>query len=147
MPGDELDNLSAGLLQRVGGMCRRSFDDQEDVFRCRRHLAEIGLANVEATQETVLGIDVTKFTGNDCLSLVGGASYTAGHPLARLMRDVQAGRFMQPGAYVDAVDFLSAQALGIERDNNYMNAWAKRSGNDGTSMDTAGSPRSASTSR
>nr|3M9V_A Chain A, FAD-dependent oxidoreductase [Actinomadura kijaniata] len=84
---------------------------------------------------------------SDCLSLVGGASYTAGHPLARLLRDVQAGRFMQPYAYVDAVDFLSAQALGIERDNNYMSTWAKRSGGNGKSADAAGPRRPTPTSR
>lgn len=64
---------------------------------------------------------------NDCLTLVGGASFSAGHPLARLYRDVRAGGFMQPYGYVDGVDFLSAQALGIERDNNYMSTWADRS--------------------
>lgn len=84
---------------------------------------------------------------HDCLTVVGGASYTAGHPLSRLVRDVQAGRFMQPGAYLDAVDFLSAQALGIEQDNNYMSTWAKRSESNGKPVKAAGSPRSTSTSR
>jgi alkylation response protein AidB-like acyl-CoA dehydrogenase len=66
---------------------------------------------------------------NDCLTLIGGASYTAAHPLARLYRDIRAGGFMNPYTYVDAVDFLSAQALGIERDNNYMSTWAIRASN------------------
>ncbi|MFC4587107.1 acyl-CoA dehydrogenase family protein [Sphaerisporangium corydalis] len=57
---------------------------------------------------------------NDCLTVVGGAAYGAAHPLSRLYRDVSAGWFMQPYTYVDAVDFLSGQALGIDRDNNYL---------------------------
>lgn len=57
---------------------------------------------------------------NDCLTVVGGAAYGAAHPLSRLYRDVRAGWFMQPYTYIDAVDFLSSQALGIDRDNDYM---------------------------
>ncbi|KAA9377595.1 acyl-CoA dehydrogenase [Microbispora cellulosiformans] len=57
---------------------------------------------------------------NDCLTLAGGAAYSADHPLARLSRDVRAGWFMQPYTYVDGVDYLSGQALGLERDNDYM---------------------------
>lgn len=57
---------------------------------------------------------------HDCLTVVGGAAYVAAHPLSRLYRDVRAGWFMQPYTYVDAVDFLSSQALGIDRDNDYM---------------------------
>ncbi|MDH2428954.1 acyl-CoA/acyl-ACP dehydrogenase [Sphaerisporangium sp. TRM90804] len=57
---------------------------------------------------------------NDCLTVVGGAAYGAAHPLSRLYRDVRAGWFMQPYTYIDAVDFLSGQALGIDRDNNYL---------------------------
>ncbi|MGH3939762.1 MAG: acyl-CoA dehydrogenase family protein [Pseudonocardiaceae bacterium] len=52
----------------------------------------------------------------DCLTLVGGASYTGGHPLARLYRDVRAGGFMHPYTYPDAVDFLSAQALALDHE-------------------------------
>ncbi len=81
---------------------------------------------------------------NDCLTLIGGASYTAAHPLARLYRDVRAGAFMNPYTYVDAVDFLSAQALGIDRDNNYMSAWAIQARNNGHA---ASVPNSASVSR
>ncbi|GAA4482274.1 acyl-CoA dehydrogenase family protein [Actinoallomurus oryzae] len=81
---------------------------------------------------------------NDCLTLVGGASYTAAHPLARLYRDVRAGGFMQPYTYVDGVDFLSAQALDIERDNNYMSTWAARSQKTGNAK---GVPQSTEMSR
>ncbi|MFX0579417.1 acyl-CoA dehydrogenase family protein [Nocardia nepalensis] len=63
---------------------------------------------------------------DDCLTVVGGATYTEGHPLARLYRDVRAGRFMQPYTYADGVDYLSAQVLGLERDNNYVSLRATR---------------------
>lgn len=61
-----------------------------------------------------------------CVTVVGGATYTAGHPLARMSRDVRAGRFMQPYTYVDGVDYLSAQALSLEHDNNYVSVRATR---------------------
>ncbi|MFB6555095.1 acyl-CoA dehydrogenase family protein [Streptomyces sp. NPDC056405] len=50
----------------------------------------------------------------DCMTLVGGASFTAHHPLSRHYRDVRAGWFMQPFTYADAVDHLSAYALGTD---------------------------------
>ncbi|MEU8270663.1 acyl-CoA dehydrogenase family protein [Sphaerisporangium sp. NPDC049002] len=63
---------------------------------------------------------LAKSVVDDCLTVIGGAAYGAAHPLSRLYRDVCAGWFMQPYTYVDAVDFLSSQSLGIDRDNNYM---------------------------
>lgn len=63
---------------------------------------------------------------NDCLTMAGGVAYSADHPLALLSRDVRAGWFMQPYSYVDAVDYLSGQALGIDRDNDYMSVRAMR---------------------
>ncbi|QKW37566.1 acyl-CoA/acyl-ACP dehydrogenase [Actinomadura sp. NAK00032] len=77
---------------------------------------------------------------SDCLTLVGGAAYTASHELGRLYRDVRAGGFMQPYTYVDGVDFLSAQALGIDRDNNYMSTWAARPGRNGGAGDAEVAP-------
>lgn len=49
----------------------------------------------------------------DCLTLVGGASYTADAQLSRMYRDVRAGSFMHPFTYADAVDYLSRQALEL----------------------------------
>jgi alkylation response protein AidB-like acyl-CoA dehydrogenase len=63
---------------------------------------------------------------DQCLTLTGGAGYSAGHLLSRLYRDVRAGGFMQPYGYIDGVDFLSAQALGLEQDNDYMSVRAAR---------------------
>ncbi|MEV7231876.1 acyl-CoA dehydrogenase family protein [Polymorphospora sp. NPDC051019] len=63
---------------------------------------------------------------DDCLTLVGGSAYTADHTLARLYRDVRAGGFMQPYSYIDGVEYLSGQALGVERDNDYMSVRALR---------------------
>ncbi|MFE5678944.1 acyl-CoA dehydrogenase family protein [Streptomyces erythrochromogenes] len=50
----------------------------------------------------------------DSMTLMGGASFTTGHPLSRHYRDVRAGWFMQPFTYADAVDHLSAHALGTD---------------------------------
>ncbi|MDF5753465.1 acyl-CoA dehydrogenase family protein [Spongiactinospora sp. TRM90649] len=63
----------------------------------------------------------------DSMSMVGGQAYSAGHPLARLYRDVRAGGFMQPYSYADGVDYLSGQALRLDRDNDYMSVRAVRS--------------------
>ncbi|UQA97335.1 acyl-CoA dehydrogenase family protein [Streptomyces halobius] len=54
----------------------------------------------------------------DCMTLVGGASFTANHPLSRHYRDVRAGWFMQPFTYAEAVDHLSAYALGTDREGS-----------------------------
>jgi alkylation response protein AidB-like acyl-CoA dehydrogenase len=64
---------------------------------------------------------------NHCLTVVGGAAYSGDHPLARLYRDVRAGWFMQPYTFVDGVDYLSARALNLHRDNDYVSLRAKHS--------------------
>jgi alkylation response protein AidB-like acyl-CoA dehydrogenase len=61
---------------------------------------------------------------NDSLTIAGGAAYTASHPLSRLVRDVRAGWFMQPYTYPDGVGYLTAQALRLRRDNDYVSARA-----------------------
>ncbi|GAA3507451.1 acyl-CoA dehydrogenase family protein [Streptomyces showdoensis] len=53
---------------------------------------------------------------SDCLSVIGGASYSGTHPLARLYRDVRAGAFMHPFTYPDAVDWLSEAVLEGAKD-------------------------------
>ncbi len=64
---------------------------------------------------------------SDSMSMVGGQAYSGGHPLAHLYRDVRAGGFMQPYSYADGVDYLSGQALRLDRDNDYMSVRAVRS--------------------
>ncbi|MEU3168884.1 acyl-CoA dehydrogenase family protein [Streptosporangium sp. NPDC006930] len=71
--------------------------------------------------------DLTLRVVTDSMSMVGGQAYSAGHPLARLYRDVRAGGFMQPYSYADGVDYLSGQALRLDRDNDYMSVRAVRS--------------------
>jgi alkylation response protein AidB-like acyl-CoA dehydrogenase len=63
---------------------------------------------------------------DDCQNIVGGAAFSDDHPMARIYRDGRAGWFMQPYSFVDGVDYLSGQALGIERDNDYTSVRAKR---------------------
>jgi alkylation response protein AidB-like acyl-CoA dehydrogenase len=47
------------------------------------------------------------------MSMVGGAAYLSGHPLARLYRDARATAFMHPLGDSLAADYLGAVALGI----------------------------------
>jgi L-evernosamine nitrososynthase len=85
--------------------------------RGRRMMTPFQCAKLMVNQLAVAVVD-------DCLTVVGGATYLAEHPLARLYRDVRAGWFMQPYTYIDGVDYLSAQALDLERDNNYVSVRA-----------------------
>lgn len=93
--------------------------DMDPDERGRRMMTPFQCAKVMVNQLAAAVVD-------DCLTVVGGATYGAEHPLARLYRDVRAGRFMQPYTYADGVDYLSAQVLGLERDNNYVSLRATR---------------------
>jgi alkylation response protein AidB-like acyl-CoA dehydrogenase len=87
--------------------------DVDPGARGRRMMVPFQCAKMTVNQ---LALDIV----NDCLTLVGGAAYSAADPLSRLYRDVRAGWFMQPYTYPDGVDFLSGQALGLDRNNDYV---------------------------
>ncbi|WP_344982291.1 acyl-CoA dehydrogenase family protein [Streptosporangium fragile] len=75
-------------------------------------LAERGRRMMHAFQRTKL--IVNRFAPDivdGCLTMIGGASYSAANPLSRFYRDVRAGGFMHPFGYPDAVDYLSDVAL------------------------------------
>jgi alkylation response protein AidB-like acyl-CoA dehydrogenase len=61
------------------------------------------------TLVTSTAIDVV----NAAMTVVGGSSYLASHPLARIYRDVRAGPFMQPLAPLEATEFIGSAALGL----------------------------------
>jgi alkylation response protein AidB-like acyl-CoA dehydrogenase len=106
------DLLSADLTTDTGDRGRRMMTP----FQCAKMMVnQLALAIV-----------------NDCLTVVGGASYSAANPLSRLYRDVRAGWFMQPYTFVDGVDYLSAQALGLDHDSNYVSVRAVRTGGEGS---------------
>jgi alkylation response protein AidB-like acyl-CoA dehydrogenase len=50
------------------------------------------------------------------LALAGGSGYAGTDPLARLVRDVRAGQFMQPFSPHEALGFLGSVAAGIDPD-------------------------------
>jgi alkylation response protein AidB-like acyl-CoA dehydrogenase len=105
---------SAALVNADELSPRHDMDPDE---RGRRMMTPFQCAKIIVNQLAAEVVD-------DCITVVGGATYVAEHPLARMYRDVRAGRFMQPYTYVDGVDYLSAQALGLERDNNYVSVRA-----------------------
>ncbi|GAA2677206.1 amino sugar nitrososynthase RubN8 [Actinoplanes palleronii] len=108
---------ASAALMNADELSPRQDMDADD--RGRRMMTPFQCAKLMVNQLAAAVVD-------DCLTVVGGATYVAGHPLARLYRDVRAGRFMQPYTYVDGVDYLSAQALDLEHDNNYVSARAVR---------------------
>jgi alkylation response protein AidB-like acyl-CoA dehydrogenase len=107
---------SAALVNVDELSSRHDMDPDE---RGRRMMTPFQCAKIIVNQLAAEVVD-------DCVTVVGGATYVAEHPLARMYRDVRAGQFMQPYTYVDGVDYLSAQALGLERDNNYVSVRARR---------------------
>lgn len=109
-------SVAAALANADVWSADRSCDPDE---RGRRMMIPFQCAKMTVNK---LGLAIV----NDCLTLVGGAAYSGAHPLSRLYRDVRAGWFMQPYTYLDGVDFLSGQALGIDRDNDYMSVRAAK---------------------
>jgi alkylation response protein AidB-like acyl-CoA dehydrogenase len=107
-------SVAAALANADRWSAERSGDPDE---RGRRMMVPFQCAKMMLNK---LGPEIV----NDCLVLVGGAAYSGAHPLSRLYRDVRAGSFMQPYTYVDGVEFLSGQALGVDRDNDYMSVRA-----------------------
>jgi alkylation response protein AidB-like acyl-CoA dehydrogenase len=96
---------------------------------------DLAMGRAERGQQMMTTFQCAKLTVNrmsvelidHCLNVVGGAAYTADHPLARIYRDARAGWFMQPYTFVDVVDYLSARALNLHRDNDYVSVRATKS--------------------
>lgn len=93
----------AAALTNADRHARRTADDPDE--RGRLMMAPFQYAKLVVNRTAAAVVE-------DCMTLVGGASFTTDHPLSRHYRDVRAGWFMQPFTYADAVDHLSAHALG-----------------------------------
>ncbi|MGW6460283.1 acyl-CoA dehydrogenase family protein [Streptomyces sp. NPDC055078] len=96
----------AAALTNADHYAHREMDDQDE--RGRRMIAPFQYAKLVVNRNAASIIE-------DCMTLTGGASFSASHLLSRLYRDVRAGWFMQPFAYADAIDHLSAHALGLDQ--------------------------------
>ncbi|MQS38535.1 acyl-CoA dehydrogenase family protein [Streptomyces katsurahamanus] len=92
----------------------RDFDAQLLLNRPWSVTAETGRAMMKECQTVSLVVGrAAREVVDHAMTLTGGASYTAGHPLARAYRDVRAAPFMPPySPPEEAVDFLADTTLG-----------------------------------
>ncbi|MGW1290859.1 acyl-CoA dehydrogenase family protein, partial [Streptomyces sp. NPDC002586] len=93
----------AAALDNTDHYAHRTLEDTAE--RGRVMMAPFQLAKLTVNRNASAIVE-------DSMTVVGGASFTSGHPLSRHYRDVRAGWFMQPYTYGDAVDFLSGCELG-----------------------------------
>lgn len=96
---------AAAALANTDHYINRMLDDPAE--RGRRMMGPFQYAKLTVNRSASDIVD-------DCMTLVGGASFTANHPLSQCYRDVRAGWFMQPYTYANAIDYLSSCALGLE---------------------------------
>ncbi|MFI1884800.1 acyl-CoA dehydrogenase family protein [Streptomyces jumonjinensis] len=92
----------------------RDFDAHLLLNRPRSVTAETGRAMMKECQTVSLVVGrAAREVVDHAMTLTGGASCTAGHPLARVYRDVRAAPFMPPySPPEEAVDFLADTTLG-----------------------------------
>ncbi|WNM31385.1 acyl-CoA dehydrogenase family protein [Streptomyces sp. Li-HN-5-11] len=92
----------AAALDNTDHYAHRTLDDPAE--RGRVMMAPFQFAKLTVNRNASAIVE-------DAMTVVGGASFTSGHPLSRRYRDVRAGWFMQPYTYGDAIDFLSGRSL------------------------------------
>lgn len=91
--------VDAYLGGRAGPDC-----DLDDVHALMK---EFQCANVVVKRNAIAIVD-------RAMSALGGSSYMASSPLARLWRDVRAGPFMQPFSPVEVHDYVGRVVLGLD---------------------------------
>jgi L-evernosamine nitrososynthase len=106
----ELVAASAMDLSAARGALSRAatlIDEQRDETSVADLFAEAQAAKTFCNDAAVRVVD-------RALTVVGGAGYSSGHPLARAYRDVRAGAFMHPLGANRAYDLVGRVALGAD---------------------------------
>ena len=80
-----------------------------DEADARGFMAEFQASKLQINRLAVAVVD-------RALALAGGSGYAGTDPLARLVRDVRAGQFMQPFSPHEALGFLGSVAAGVDPD-------------------------------
>jgi alkylation response protein AidB-like acyl-CoA dehydrogenase len=96
----------ARLGERADALAAAPSDDLEVAHR---FMADFQAAKLAVNRLAASVVDRS-------LALGGGAAYGGGHPIARLVRDVRAGQFMQPFSPHEALGYVGAVVAGIEPD-------------------------------
>ncbi|MDY7099640.1 MAG: acyl-CoA dehydrogenase family protein [Actinomycetota bacterium] len=112
---------AVGELDVELGVCRAALaaigDEADEV-------ADGGALDLDGAHAFMASFQAAKLTVNRssvdvvdrAMHLAGGGSYTAGHPLARIYRDVRAGAYMQPFSAHEAAAYIGAVATGVDPD-------------------------------
>jgi len=99
------------LGRRADAMADRMLDAPTavDEADARGFMAEFQASKLQINRLAVAVVD-------RALALAGGSGYAGSDPLARLVRDVRAGQFMQPFSPHEALGFLGSVAAGVDPD-------------------------------
>jgi alkylation response protein AidB-like acyl-CoA dehydrogenase len=99
-------DVLARLGERADDLARAPSDDLEVAHR---FMADFQAAKLAVNRLTAAVVDRS-------LTLGGGAAYAGTHAVARLVRDVRAGQFMQPFSPHEALGYIGAVVSGTEPD-------------------------------
>ena len=114
-----MDRRRREVLEAVIDALSRRADEVATLVRDRPDLLDDALARdfMADFQSAKLQVNrLSEAVVDRALSLAGGGGYTSANPLARLVRDVRAGQFMQPFSPHEALGFVGAVAAGTEPD-------------------------------
>lgn len=103
-------NTCRSVLSEFGRTADRvALDPPSDIADALRLMAQFQTAKLVANRAAVAVVDKAAL-------LVGGSAYVSGQTIARLVRDVRAGQYMQPFSPHEAVQFIGTIAAGGDPD-------------------------------
>jgi alkylation response protein AidB-like acyl-CoA dehydrogenase len=116
-PAHTIASIEAQLFA-IQATLERALREVDDLSAVRGHeLAaeeETGFAAMNTFQRAKLVVNAGALAVvEQCMTLAGGASYVARHPLARHLRDVHAGPFMHPYPPAEAAEYIRNVELGL----------------------------------